>query len=87
MRDRYYGTSPGMNGPIVDADEVTPSDDENLTGGVTRFLYVGKTGDLTVMFNNGKVVTLKDAAVGYHPLRALRVMETGTTADDIVALY
>ena len=53
-------------------------------------LYVGTTGNLTVKMagDTGRTeVIIKSAAVGYHPLQVIRVKATGTTADDIVALW
>tara|TARA_R110002012_G_scaffold300019_1_gene499477 strand:+ start:1126 stop:1620 length:495 start_codon:yes stop_codon:yes gene_type:complete len=53
-------------------------------------LYVGTTGNLTLKMagDTGRnSVLIKSAAVGYHPLQVIRVAATGTTADDIVALW
>ena len=53
-------------------------------------LYVGTTGNLTVKMagdTSRNDVLIKSAAVGYHPLQVIRVKATGTTADDIVALW
>lgn len=86
MRDRHYATDKDMSSPAAEAEAVTPDDDNDLAGGVTRALYVGTEGDLAVMTARGNVVTFRNAAAGYHPIRAIRVMEA-TTAADIVALY
>jgi pimeloyl-CoA synthetase len=66
---------------------VTPSDSTNFTDGACLALYVGVAGDLVVVDNYGHVTTFKNAAVGYHPIRAVRVNSTSTTATNIVALY
>lgn len=87
MRDRHYATDKDMSSPAAEAEAVTPDDDNDLAGGVTRALYVGTEGDLAVMTARGNVVTFRNAAGGYHPLRVIRVLDTGTTAADIVALY
>lgn len=66
---------------------VTKSDTVDIKKG-SRALYVGVSGDLVVRaVGSDTNVTFKAAAVGYHPIEASRVMATGTTAADIVALY
>lgn len=47
-------------------------------------LYVGGTGDLVVEIG-GVDVTIKAAAVGYHPISVSKV-KSATTATDILAL-
>lgn len=66
---------------------VTPNDSTDLPGGQSLGLYVGTSGSLVVLDNYGHTVTFANAPVGYHPLRATRVLSTGTTASNIVALY
>lgn len=63
---------------------VTPSDSEevNFTG-----LYVGTTGDLTVlMASDTSPTTFSNFPVGMFPFRVKKVMSTGTTASDIVGV-
>ena len=67
---------------------VVPSDDDDLIGGLTRGIYVGKSGDLAVHDSEGDDIVFPDVAAGMvHPLAVLRVLDTGTDADDIVAIY
>lgn len=75
--------------PSASCRAVTPSDSVDLTHGPCRGLYVGTTGDLKVTGANdddGSFVTIKGAAVGYHPLAVKRVWNNSGAAD-IVALY
>lgn len=66
---------------------VTPNDDAPLAARC-RGLWVGTTGDLAVKFGaNDTAVVLKSVPVGVHPFSVTYVMATGTTADDIIALY
>jgi hypothetical protein len=69
---------------------VTPSDTVNITfpSGVTfsKGVYVGTSGDLSVVMADGTTATYK-AATGLLPLAVVRVNATGTTAGDIVAVY
>jgi hypothetical protein len=71
--------------PAKYAADVTPSNSTVLTP--TRGLYVAVTGSLVVqMYGNDAIVTLANAAVGYHPLQVSKVM-AATTASGIVALW
>lgn len=82
-----YATHNLIPTPASHAAAITPSDDADLTF-ATRAIYVGTTGDLTVILRDDTApVTLKSAAVGYHPIQARRVMATDTTATNLVALY
>lgn len=76
-----------LTGPIVRFAAVTPSDDETLELGLSRGIYVGTGGAIAVEDQHGGVVTFLSADSQYHPLRVIRVLFSGTTAEDIVALY
>lgn len=73
--------------------DVTPSDTEDLLddGGysvTTRGVYVGTSGDVAVMWADGTTTTFVAPATGIaHPWKAKRILDTGTTASDIVALF
>ena len=69
-----------------DATAVTPSDATIIP--ITRSLYVGTTGNLTVRMADQKAsVLFSNVPVGIFPLQVDMVMATGTTASTIVALY
>lgn len=86
-------SDPGQyGGPITRqarrARPVTPNDARDLPDGASRGLYVGASGDLTVVLAaGGAPVTLVGHPVGYAPLQVRRVLATGTTAASLVALY
>jgi len=71
---------------------VTPSDTVDLvhpSGGNSRgaALFVGTAGDISVWDGNNSVL-LKNVGNGqFLPINILRVNATGTTAQDIVALW
>lgn len=66
---------------------VTPSDSVDLTYD-TRALYVGGTGDISVITENGQTVTLVGVPAGsFLPISVSRVRATGTTATNIVAFW
>ncbi len=69
---------------------VTPSDTALLSD-ATHGLYVGGTGDVTVIFAEDATntpVTFKAVPVGaVLPVSVIRVMATNTTATNIVAVF
>jgi hypothetical protein len=88
MSDPFATTSPGLAGPANHAFAVTPNDGANLAV-VTRGLYVGTGGDLSVIPKGDSApISFVGVASGtVLPLRVQRVRATGTTAADIVGLY
>ena len=87
--DKYKG-SEGIDSPSDHLVAVTPDDDTDLSE-LPKFIFVGTAGDLVVVGADQdpatETVTIKSAANQYHPIRPRRIMETGTTATDIVACY
>lgn len=82
---RYAGNI--EQGPAQNAIAITPNDGTDFSFGQCRSFYVGVSGDVvfdTVAQTN---VTLKAAPVGYHPIAAVRIRATGTTATNILGLY
>lgn len=69
-----------------DARAVTPHDTTMLTG-TCRALYVGTTGNLSVLMASGTTATFANVAVGIFPIQVQRVNATGTTAANITAMY
>lgn len=77
----------GTTGPADYAAAVTPSDAVDLTK-FARSLYIGTGGDLTVLMPDGASVLFKAVIGGtILPVRIRRVLATGTTASNLVALY
>lgn len=76
----------GADFPASGAEPVTPDDTAELTN-MSRALYVGVAGNLSVLMRDGSTGVFLTAGVGYHPLRVRRVNLTGTTAANIVSLY
>jgi len=72
--------------PASHAVVVTPSDTVNLTD-VARALYVGVTGNITVVTAAGEVVLFSNVPVGILPVMVIRVNATATTATNMIALY
>lgn len=87
MDDPFKGQGTGLTSPAVNAAAVTPNDSADLA--VTpRALYLGASGNLAVVMQGGQTVTFIALAAGVpHPLRARRVLATGTTATGIIAVW
>ncbi len=85
--DPYKDYSPSLVSPAAGGAGVAPSDDGDLAQ-VTRALYVGRGGDLSLRLASGSEVVLAGVVGGtLLPLRVERVLATGTTAEGIVALW
>lgn len=66
---------------------VTPSDTYPIKGGIARALYVGVTGDVSAINENGVAVVFKNVLAGnILPIVTPQVTSAGTTATNIVAL-
>ena len=71
--------------PALDGKAVVPSDSTVLP--LTRALYVGSTGNVTVRFKGGSIVTFIAVPAGqYLVVQVDQVRATGTSAGSIVAL-
>ena len=76
-----------------DALDVTPSDTVNIPDTETRgaCIYVGSIAggtDIKVIMEGGSTVTFKGGSAGsFLPILVTRVLATGTTATEILALY
>jgi hypothetical protein len=72
----------------ISATSVTPSDTENISGssrGVVIFCV--DTGNVTVETLSGEEVTFTSVpAYTELPIRVVKVLSTGTTASDLLAL-
>lgn len=90
-KDRF-STSQGpwpaeaLSDPVGSGAVITPSDATPLAS-IPKAIYVGVTGDITMMLaRDSASVLFKAVPVGVLPVRPLQVFATGTTATNIVAL-
>lgn len=74
-----------MSGPWSDATAVTPHDSQAQPGLPSRGLYIGVSGDVSVITQGGTTITFKAVPVGFFPVLVSRVRATGTSATDIIA--
>lgn len=79
---------PGQDAPAVETLAITAHNTNDLTT-VSRALWVGTGGDIALMASGDSAsVILKNVPNGtLLPIRIKRVLITGTTAADLVALY
>lgn len=83
------GVLPGGNAPGANAVALTKSDTDALLV-PSRWLWVGGTGDVTVIMeydNTNTPVTFKAVPVGRLDVRIKYLMSTNTTATNIVAVF
>ena len=86
MADEFETHAPSLTSPVSAGAAITPSDTVDLPQ-ATRVLYVGIPGDVRVQLVGGDEVTLIAAQGGaMYPIRAARVLATGTTAGALVGL-
>lgn len=88
MADAYQSFPPSeLVAPCSSAAAVTPHD-STLLSYVTRAVYVGATGNMSVLMNDGSSATFVGIPAGtVLPIRVQRVNSTSTTASSIVALW
>lgn len=85
--DKFKQDPITLNAPASNFFDITPHDTNELAQ-YTRGIYVGSAGDLVVIGAGDSVaVTIKNAAVGWHPIRAKIVKSTGTVAALLVGAY
>lgn len=87
MADEFSKHSSGLDSPASRAFAIVPSDSTDLTTS-TRGIYVGVSGDVSLITTGGDTVTLVGVPAGVIlPIRASRVRATATTATSLVGLY
>lgn len=88
-KDPYAQRSIPVNSYARNAFQVTPSDTNNLPT-YAKALYIGTEGNIAVVPVNAAddtdVVTFVVGTGVILPIQVRRVMDTGTDAEDIVAL-
>lgn len=85
MYDLFHNRTSGLESPATRLADVTPSDAADL-GFATRAISVGVEGFVqlvTIAGDTGRIYLVPGAP---FPIRARRIMATGTSASGIVAL-
>ena len=87
MADNFASRASGLGASARGGFAVAASDSVDLPH-ETRAIYVGSSGDLSVVLVDGSTVTLAGVLAGsLVPVRATRVKATSTTATLLVGLY
>jgi hypothetical protein len=87
-QDQYPGSSRSVEGQARTAVAVTPSDTTDLPT-YAKALYIGTSGDIAVIPVGSPTdtsVIFSGHPTGYFRVQVRRVLSTGTTAGNIVAL-
>ncbi|QYC09059.1 spike base protein, RCAP_Rcc01079 family [Brevundimonas nasdae] len=88
-RDGLLSHGRDASGPARRAATVTPSDASDLPN-YAKALYVGAAGNVRVLptgAQDAEAVTFANHPVGWLPVQVRRVLATGTTAAQIVAVF
>jgi len=84
--DDHSNFSNSLESPASGAFSITPHNTNELAS-VTRGVYVGGAGNLSVIMRDGQQVTFVGLSAGsILPIRARLVKSTGTTATNLVGL-
>lgn len=87
MADKFQHFASVLDSPSTDGFAVTPDDNTDVEF-ITRYLYIGGAGDVSLVTKGGSTLTFSGLTAGtLLPVRVSRVMATGTTATNILALY
>lgn len=86
MADQFEDYRLTLDGPMTSAVVVAPNDSADIAN-VSRAIYIGGTGNLNVVMQDGTTVLFSAIPVGtILPIRVTRVLSTSTTATLIVAM-
>ena len=84
--DEFASQTVTLTAPAVGGVQIIPDDNNDLSH-VTRALYVGGGGSVAVVMASGETVFFADMQAGaVYPIRAIRILTTGTTATSLVGL-
>jgi len=85
--DTFKNYNSSLESPARCATDVAPSDTSALSQ-VTRAIYVGEAGDISVEMVDGANVTFQAVPSGtVLPIRVSKIRATGTTAGALLGLW
>lgn len=86
MPDSFANVQTSLSGPASSGFAITPHDAADLPE-TTRAIYVGSGGDLCLRMLTGETLTFVGISpASLLPVRATRILATGTTAGNLVGL-
>lgn len=78
--------APTSAGPGMDGFSITPSDSTNFAS-MVRCIYVGVTGDVSLVTSQGTNLVFKSCPAGlFIPVCSIRVNNTNTTAAGLIGI-
>jgi hypothetical protein len=83
--DKFASFGGGLDSPFTDGEPITPSDNNELTY-VTRSIWVGGAGNVALLTVSGATLTFANFGPGWLHGRIRKVLNTGTTATNMVAV-
>lgn len=84
--DAFSNQNPGLSAPASDGFAITPNDGADLAR-VPRAIFVGGAGAVALVTKRGTTLTFSGLTAGtILPVRANRVLATGTTATLLIGL-
>ena len=86
MSNPFSSHQGGLTAPASRLEPITPSDDDDLPGGVCRAILVGAAGTANMVDAGGIERTGVPLQQGFNPIGATRI-KTGGSATDLWALY
>lgn len=86
MTDRFKTRGASLEGPATDGFAIVPNDITELSE-ITRAIYVGAPGNITLVLASGVELLFENVASGaILPVRARLIKSTGTTASNMLGL-
>jgi hypothetical protein len=84
--DQFKDFPSTLISPATHAIAIVPNDTVPISV-VTRAVYVGQTGDVSVEMQSGQIVTYENVQGGtILAIRALKVRQTDSTATGLIAM-
>ena len=84
MNDAFERLSPGLNGPSLGGNAITPSDIDDLPAPVRAVTIGARAGVIRyTSARTGAICTTGHLPIGQHPIWARRIWQTGTTAEGL----
>lgn len=91
MAPRSGEANGNINAGIQSAVSVNPAGGDVALARISRAIYVGASGALTVQFagdGDAATVTLTGLAAGvWHPMQVQKLLQSGTTATGVLVGY
>ena len=83
----YIKDQPTLAVAVTKSDTAVLSPGAQYPNAGPAILYIGGTGNLSVVTEGGQTVLFRNVPVGFFPVSVTKVRSTGTTATNILALW